>query len=85
MPDLELYELEGCPFCVKVKAKLEDLDLAYESHTVPRAHRDRDEVRAVSGQTGVPVLVDPDNGVEGMAESAAIVSYLEETYGDGAA
>ena len=42
------------------------------------------EVEAVSGQTGVPVLVDPDHGVEGMPESDDIVAYLEETYGDGA-
>jgi glutathione S-transferase len=39
----------------------------------------------VSGQTGVPVLVDEEHGVEGMAESDDIVAYLERTYGDGAA
>jgi len=38
-------------------------------------------VEAVSGQRGVPVLVDTDNGVEGMNESDDIVEYLEETYG----
>jgi glutathione S-transferase len=37
-----------------------------------------------SGQTGVPVLVDEEHGVEGMPESDDIVAYLEETYGDGA-
>ncbi|MFB6074242.1 MAG: glutathione S-transferase N-terminal domain-containing protein [Haloarculaceae archaeon] len=81
MPNLELYELEGCPYCAKVKSKLDDLDLEYESHMVPRSHGERTEVKAVSDQTGVPVLVDPDHGVEGMAESDDIVAYLEETYG----
>jgi len=80
MPNLELYELEGCPYCAKVKKKLDELGLEYESHMVPRSHGDRTEVEKVSGQTGVPVLVDPDNGVEGMPESDDIVEYLEKNY-----
>lgn len=82
MPDLELYELAGCPYCARVKRTLDDLGLEYESHTVPAAHDDRDAVKAVSGQTGVPVLVDRTHDVDGMAESADIVAYLERTYGD---
>ncbi|MFB6111573.1 MAG: glutaredoxin family protein [Halobacteriaceae archaeon] len=85
MSTIELYELPGCPYCAKVKRKLDALDLAYESHLVPSAHDERDEVEAISGQTGVPVLVDPEHGVEGMPESDDIVEYLEETYGTGAA
>jgi glutathione S-transferase len=81
---LELYELDGCPYCAKVKGKLEELDLEYESHMVPSAHAKRTEVEEVSGQTGVPVLVDTEHGVEGMPESDDIVAYLEETYGAGA-
>ncbi len=85
MPNLELYEIDGCPFCVKVVNKLEELGLDYESHKVPPSHAQRDEVEAVSGQTGVPVLVDEENGVEGMPESDDIVEYLEEEYGESAA
>jgi glutathione S-transferase len=81
MANLTLYELEGCPYCAKVKTKLSELDLEYESVMVPRSHGDRTEVEEVSGQTGVPVLVDEDHGIEGMAESDDIVEYLEETYG----
>ena len=81
MANLELYELTGCPYCAKVKRKLDELDLEYDSHEVPSSHRERDEVEAISGQTGVPVLVDHDNGIEGMPESDDIVEYLEETYG----
>jgi glutathione S-transferase len=82
MTDLTLYELEGCPYCAKVKTKLAELDLEYESVMVPRSHGERTEVEAVSGQTGVPVLVDEANGIEGMSESDDIVEYLEETYGN---
>jgi len=81
MANLELYELEGCPYCAKVIQTLEDLSLDYDSHMVPRSHDERTEVEAVSGQTGVPVLVDPEHDVDGMAESDDIVAYLEETYG----
>ncbi|GAA0546580.1 glutathione S-transferase N-terminal domain-containing protein [Halorubrum ejinorense] len=81
MTNLTLYELEGCPYCAKVTTKLEDLELEYESIMVPRSHSERTEVEEVSGQTGVPVLVDEEHGVEGMAESDDIVEYLEETYG----
>ena len=84
MPELILYELQGCPYCAKVKDKLADLDLEYESQMVPSAHAERTEVEAVSGQTGVPVLVDEEHGIEGMAESDDIVDYLEETYGSAA-
>jgi glutathione S-transferase len=82
MTDLTLYELDGCPYCAKVKTKLGELGLEYESVMVPRSHGERTEVEAISGQTGVPVLVDEANGIEGMPESDDIVEYLNETYGN---
>lgn len=84
MATLELYELEGCPYCAKVKNKLADLGLEYDTHMVSRSRSERSEVEAVSGQTGVPVLVDEEHGVEGMAESDDIIEYLDETYGSSA-
>jgi glutathione S-transferase len=85
MSNITLYELEGCPYCAKVIDKLNELDLEYDSVMVPSSHDARDEVEEVSGQTGVPVLVDEDNGVDAMPESDDIVEYLEETYGNSAA
>lgn len=81
MSGLILYELPGCPFCAKVKNKLSELGLEYESREVPRSHGERTEVKDVSGQTGVPVLIDEEHGVDGMSESDDIVAYLEKTYG----
>ncbi|MFP4187985.1 MAG: glutathione S-transferase N-terminal domain-containing protein [Halobacteria archaeon] len=78
---IKLYELDSCPYCMKVRRKLDELDLDYESVKVPSSHGRRDEVEEVSGQTGVPVLVDEEHGVDGMPESDDIVRYLEETYG----
>jgi glutaredoxin 3 len=81
MTGLELYVQPGCPYCQKVEDKLEELGLDYETHTVSRLRFRRDEVKAVSGQKGVPVLVDEEHGIEGMPESDDIVAYLERTYG----
>ncbi|HKJ59804.1 MAG TPA: glutathione S-transferase N-terminal domain-containing protein [Halobacteriales archaeon] len=81
---IELYKLPGCPYCAKVEAKLDELGLEYVEHEVPSAHSQRTEVEALSGQTGVPVLVDEDHGVDAMPESDDIVAFLEETYGQSA-
>ena len=72
---LELYQFEGCPYCARVRMALDALGLDYVVRTVPRAHARRDRVRAVSGQTRVPVLVDPERN-EVVVESEAIIEYL---------
>lgn len=79
---LELYVQPFCPYCRKVERALEDLGLDYETHRASFFKFRRSEVREVSGQSQVPVLVDPEHGVEGMPESDDIVDYLYETYGD---
>jgi glutaredoxin len=81
MSDLILYELSGCPYCAKVINKLDELGLEYESREVPRSHGDRTEVKEVSGQTGVPVLIDNNHDIDGMPESDDIVAHLETNYG----
>ena len=77
---LTLYRLEGCPYCEKVVARLEDLGLDFESVWVEGMHSLRNEVRRVSGQRGVPVLFDDEAGVT-MAESDRINEYLDASYG----
>lgn len=76
---LTLYELDGCPYCEKVADRLQELDVDYESEWVEGLHSERDEVKRVSGQRGVPVLVDEERGVT-MAESERILEYLKTSY-----
>jgi len=76
---LTLYRLEGCPFCEHVVDRLEGLDVDYESVWVEGLHSKRNEVKRVSGQRQVPVVVDENSGVT-MAESERILDYLETTY-----
>ena len=78
---ITLYRLEGCPFCEFVVDKLEELDLEYESVWVEGPHSERDEVRAITGQRQVPVVVDDEYGVS-MSQSSRIFEFLETTYGD---
>lgn len=81
MADITLYELSGCPYCAKVVDKLDELGLDYDSIEVPRSHSERTEVKEISNQTGVPVIIDEEHSVDGMPESDDIVAFLEETYG----
>lgn len=75
-----LYRLEGCPYCEIVVDELDERDLDYDSVWVEGLHSRRNEVRRVSGQRQVPVLVDDDYGAT-LAESARIVEFLETAYG----
>ncbi|WP_135852924.1 glutaredoxin family protein [Halorussus salinus] len=73
-----LYALDGCPYCEKVHDALADNGVEYETEWVEALHSERDEVKRISGQRGVPVLVDDERGVT-MAESDKIVEYVERS------
>lgn len=75
---LTLYALDGCPYCIKIHEALDEHGIEYETEWVEGLHSTRDEVKRVSGQRGVPVLVDEDRGVT-MAESDNILEYVERT------
>jgi glutaredoxin 3 len=76
--DLVLYQAEWCPYCARVRSKLTELMLDYRNVNVPRPHTARDEVRDVSGQTSIPVLVD---GTVILNDDDDIIPYLEDKYG----
>jgi glutaredoxin len=75
---IELYALDGCPYCEKVHDALEEAGVDYDTQWVGALHSERDEVKRVSGQRGVPVLVDEGRGVV-MAESDNILQYVERS------
>ncbi len=80
---LAVYEFEGCPFCRRVREALSILDLGAEIRPCPkRGRRFRDELVERGGKAQFPYLVDPNTQRE-MYESADIVRYLFEQYGDG--
>jgi glutaredoxin len=75
---ITLYALDGCPFCEKVSDALDEHGIDYETEWVDALHSDRDVVKRVSGQRGVPVLVDEERGVT-MSESDNVLDYVERT------
>ncbi len=77
--DIVLYQAEWCPYCARVRSKMTDLLLAYKVVNVPRDRSLRTEVAEVSGQTGIPVMVDGDVVIAD--DDDKIVAYLEKTYG----
>lgn len=76
---LTLYNMEGSPYCRKVREALSELDLEYVVRNVPKGSPKRAALMDRGGKMQVPFLVDPNNG-RAMYESDDIVSYLRTQY-----
>lgn len=77
---LILYQQEGCPYCQIVRKKINLLGLRVLMVPVEDKPEDREELRRVSGQEAVPVLVDKEKVI---VESKEILQYLDQVYGTG--
>ena len=73
---LKLYQVEWCPACHRVRQVMTELGLSYELVNVSADRDERDDVVAVSGQDGVPVLVDGDTV---LVHAEAIIDHLRAT------
>jgi glutathione S-transferase len=79
---LELYDMEGCPYCRLVREALTELDLDSLIYPCPKGGmRFRQRVQHLGGKQQYPFLVDP-NTERRMYESADIIAYLNVTYGE---
>lgn len=75
--DITLYQFETCPFCAKVRAKLDGLGWEYKKVDVERDREDpqRKEIAEKSGVSTVPVaLIDG----EWIGDSSAIIEHLDK-------
>jgi glutathione S-transferase len=77
---LELYHFESCPYCQKVRNKLEALDVSYVSHPSARGSKHRDYLKTLVPSVQFPLLVDKEKSLV-MLESEDICQYLEKNYG----
>lgn len=75
---LEVYQFEQCPYCSKVRKKLTEMQIDFVARQV-EPNGDREKPEELTGETQVPVLVDPNTDTV-MNESDDIVEYLDETY-----
>jgi glutathione S-transferase len=78
--NLTLYNMEGSPYCRKVREVLSELALPYVVRNLPKGSPKRDELVRRGGKMQVPYLVDPNRGHE-LYESDDIVTHLEKEYG----
>ena len=76
---LELFHFEDCPYCLKVRRKLEELDVSYMSHPSPRGSMKREFLSRFVPELQFPLLVDVEKNIF-MFESEDICKYLEQTY-----
>ena len=74
---IELYATDYCQFCIIVEKTLEELKLDYNVVSVPSPHHLRAEVRELSGQSLVPVIVDGEDVIN---DSRRIIQYLKSKY-----
>ncbi len=74
---MKLYQAEWCPFSHRVRAKLTELGVDYETVNVPASSKKREELEEVAGTTSIPVLVDGDRTI---SDSDEAISYLEQEY-----
>lgn len=82
---LELYDMEGCPFCRLVREALTELDIDVMIYPCPKGGlRYRPLAERLGGKQLFPFLMDPNTDAM-MYESADIIDYLYTTYGNGKA
>ena len=79
---LELWSFEVSPFCRIAREALCELSIPYHLYNVGKGSPRRESFVARSGKMMVPYLSDPNTGKE-MFQSADIVAYLNQTYGEG--
>lgn len=77
---LTLYMTPTCPYCQKVIALIEELNLTVEMKDIKGNDAFREELIEKGGKKQVPYLVDTDKEVA-MYESDDIMDFLEINYG----
>ena len=67
---VKVYTTPTCPWCRQAKALLESKGVPYEEVDVTKDRTLVDELQAVSGQLGVPVVTDGTTVVIGFNKAA---------------
>ena len=76
---IKLYQAEWCAYCWRVRMKMTELGLTYITVNVPHERAMRSELFSVSGQNGIPTLV--DGNIIIADDEDAIIAYLEGKFG----
>lgn len=77
----ELYQAEWCPHSSRVRQRFTELGVSFIARPVPAEKVDREELRRITGDDEIPVLVTEDGEViSGGAEG--IIAHLEARYSE---
>jgi glutaredoxin len=77
--DLAVYELEGCPFCVKVRREMHRLALPIERRDVGKNPAFQNELMAGGKVDQVPCLrINEGGSVRWLYESSEIIAFLQQ-------
>ena len=80
---LSLYHYETCPFCHRVRHAAERLGIELELRDIITNRQHLQDLTAARGRRTVPVLrIDDESGTRWLPESADIVRYLQERFGE---
>ena len=74
-----LYVTTYCPYCHKVRARLDAAGIPYEVRNVQENSVWREDVLALGGKMQVPFLLDTERNVS-LYESDDIIAYADEHY-----
>lgn len=78
---LELYQFEACPYSKKVREKMSELGIDYVLRNVSQDKNKRERLVQVSGQDGVPTLIDSTLDLVIPGDGERIIQHLENYYG----
>ena len=80
--NLSLYQFQSCPFCVKVRRQIHQLNLPIELRDAKNNEQFRSELAESGGRIKVPCLrIEEKGSVQWMYESDDIIDYLQQRFG----
>ena len=77
---LELYQFEECPYSRQVRLKMSEWEIDYLLRNVSKDKSKRQRLKKISGQNGVPTLVDSLRHVVIAGDEKKIIAYLRNHY-----
>lgn len=74
MPKITLYQFEDCPFCTRVRKKLEEKKLEYNTVEVDRNNKPK----CVKDNNGLVPVIEIDGKF--MGDSSRIIQFIDRNF-----
>lgn len=78
MQGLSLYQFYACPFCVKTRRAIHQLNVSLETRDINKNAAHREQLESATGKIKVPCLrIEENDKVRWMHESDDIIKFLQ--------